>query len=50
MLLSISDCKSLLDKMMANDETVSWTENATREQRFQRFKNIVDAYNKCELK
>jgi hypothetical protein len=48
-LMRIIDCKTLLEKMMAKDEAVSWNENATREQRFQRFKNIVDAYNKCTL-
>ena len=46
-LIKIINCKILLEKMMAKDETVTWTENATREQRFQRFKNIVDEYNKC---
>ncbi len=46
-LMRISNCKTLLEKMMAKDETVTWTENATNEQRFQRFKNIVDAYNNC---
>jgi len=48
-LIRIIDCKILLERMMAKDETVSWTENATKEQRFQRFKNIVDEYNKCGL-
>jgi hypothetical protein len=49
-LIRISKCKSLLNKMMNKDESLTWAENATREERFQRFKNIVDAYNKCELK
>jgi hypothetical protein len=48
--MRIMDCKTLVDKMIAKDEAVTWTEKASREQRIQCFKNIIDAYNKCEVK
>lgn len=48
--MRIMDCKTLVDKMIANDETVTWAEKANREQRIQCFKNIIDAYNQCGLK
>lgn len=48
--MRIIDCKPLVDKMIAKDETVTWTEQANRKQRIECFKNIIDAYNKCEAK
>jgi hypothetical protein len=48
--MRISDCKTLLAKMGENDETVSWTETNSREQRIQRFKNIITEYNACAIK
>ena len=47
--LRISKCKSLLNKMMDEDKTVTWKEDATREQRIQCFKNIISDYNKCNV-
>jgi len=47
--MRISKCKPLLEKMMAEDESVTWTEKASREQRIQRFKNIISDYNNCKL-
>lgn len=46
--MRISDCKPLLEKMLANDESVTWTEKATRVERIQRFKNIISDYNACK--
>lgn len=46
--MRFSECKSLMDKMINNDETVTWNETANREQRIQRFKNIIEAYNICK--
>lgn len=46
--MRIRSCKSLLEKMMAEDESVTWTEKESREQRIQRFKNIIRDYNNCE--
>jgi hypothetical protein len=48
--MRITDCKTLVDKMIEKDGSVTWTEQASREQRIQCFKNIISAYNKCELK
>lgn len=47
--LRISNCKLLLEKMKAEDESVTWTEKVNREQRIQRFKNIISDYNNCKL-
>ncbi|MEO5948662.1 MAG: hypothetical protein ABIP79_17740 [Chitinophagaceae bacterium] len=47
--MRISNCKPLLDKMMNEDKTVTWKEDATREQRIQCFKNIISDYNKCNV-
>ena len=47
--LRISKCKSLLKKMMDEDKSVTWKEEATREQRIQCFKNIISDYNKCNV-
>ena len=46
--LQISDCKTLLNKMIEIDETVTWTNANSREDRIQRFKNIIDEYNNCK--
>ncbi len=48
--MRISDCKVLLSKMAEQDQAVTWTETNNREQRIQRFKNIISAYNDCGLK
>jgi hypothetical protein len=48
--IQISDCETLVDKMIEKHETVTWSAKASREQRIQCFKNIISAYNKCELK
>ncbi len=45
--MRISDCEALLNKMVANDETVTWTEVNSRDERIQRFKNIINEYNSC---
>ena len=47
--LRISKCKNLLKKMMDDDKSVTWKEDATREQRIQCFKNIISDYNKCNV-
>jgi len=47
--LRISKCKSLLNKMMDEDKTVTWKEDATRGKRIQCFKNIISDYNKCNV-
>lgn len=47
--MRISNCKSLLEKMANKDSSVTWTEDATREQRIQCFKTIINTYNKCEI-
>ena len=45
----VSSCKTLVDKMINNDESVSWSEVQTREQRIERIKNIIKEYNECKL-
>lgn len=47
--IKIYSCKTLLQKMKEMDETVTWPESTTREQRIERFKNIITAYNACIL-
>ena len=47
--LRISNCKPLLDKMMGEDKSVTWAEDATRGKRIQCFKNIISDYNKCNV-
>lgn len=47
--MQISKCKPLLEKMMAEDESVTWTEAVNREQRILRFKNIINDYNNCKI-
>ncbi len=48
--MRITNCKTLVDKIIEKDVTVTWTEQANREQRIQCFKNIINAYNNCEVK
>ncbi|HUM98295.1 MAG TPA: hypothetical protein PK275_10585 [Chitinophagaceae bacterium] len=48
--MRVSKCESLVEKMINNDEAVTWTEANTRDQRIQRIKNIIDEYNSCKLK
>ena len=48
--MRVSNCESLVEKMSNKDETVTWIEANTRDQRIQRFKNIIDEYNSCKLK
>jgi hypothetical protein len=45
--IQIFSCKPLFQKMKEKEETVTWTESSTREQRIERFKNIITAYNGC---
>ncbi len=47
--LRISNCKPLLDKMMGEDKSVTWAEDATRGKRIQCLKNIISDYNKCNV-
>lgn len=46
--IQLSECKSLYKKIVNKDDTVSWTEKSSREQRIQAYKNIITEYNSCQ--
>ena len=46
--IQLSECKGLYKKIVNKDDTVSWTEKSSREQRIQAYKNIITEYNSCQ--
>lgn len=47
--MRISKCESLVEKMLVQNENVTWSESNSREQRISRIKNIITEYNGCKL-
>ena len=45
--LSIGNCKTLKEKLINEDPSVTWKDGASREERIQKFKTIITEYNHC---
>jgi hypothetical protein len=46
--LRFSDCEQLVTKMADNNNSVTWTETTSRDQRILCFKNVIREYNNCK--
>lgn len=48
LLISLMACKPLKEKLVNKDSSISWEENATREERIKKFTTIVTEFNECK--
>ena len=46
--IHLMSCKPLLEKLSNKDPSITWEDGAPREERIQKFKAIITAYNQCK--